>query len=132
MAFKLWSEVNSEGKNVLQPDFGLRPWDQLSEEEKNTIWQHLQVYFFIKTPEWGHDIEREITDGDGHFFKFYNPNSEKKRKRINVSVASINYYHKAKNYASNFLEKPMHYIACVDFYSIFRKKEGHAVMDSGN
>jgi hypothetical protein len=129
MSFKLWSEISKEAKDILSPDLGLRFWDQLSHEDKNVIWKHLEVYFFLKTPIHDPYSNSKYRNEKGMLFQFYTPDSEYKRNRIDFSVASINYIHKAKNYGSNYLENPIHYSACLDFYEIFMMKEGHAVIE---
>ncbi len=39
--FKLWSEQNNEAKKLLNPDLGLRSWDDISHEDKDKIWHFL-------------------------------------------------------------------------------------------
>lgn len=40
MAFAKWSQFNPEAKKILSPDLGIRSWDKISPEQKQTIWQH--------------------------------------------------------------------------------------------
>lgn len=44
--FKLWSETNLEAKKVLEPDLGLRGWNDLNSDDKDKIWHYLEWYFF--------------------------------------------------------------------------------------
>ncbi|PIT88824.1 MAG: hypothetical protein COU29_00390 [Candidatus Magasanikbacteria bacterium CG10_big_fil_rev_8_21_14_0_10_36_32] len=43
--FKLWSNLEPKAKQELHPDLGLRNWDELSREEREKIWHHMEYYF---------------------------------------------------------------------------------------
>jgi len=44
MSFKLWSALNPEAKKELKPNFGLRNWDSLGEDEKYKIgWKVIRI-----------------------------------------------------------------------------------------
>ncbi len=112
----------------LKPDFGIRSWDDLTEEDKHIIWKNLEWYFFDKSKK---------TEGDGwgnaksyyDFFGEYSDDKRQKQDRIVYSIARLNQAYKAKNYAPNFLEKIDLNTACLDFSSIFMKQQGDVVLE---
>jgi hypothetical protein len=51
MTFSKWSDVNTEARKVLVPDLGIRSWDELTHQEKNTIWLNFNTHkWFIADP----------------------------------------------------------------------------------
>jgi len=40
MAFNKWSQLNPSAKKILSPDLGIRSWDEIDSEQKQTIWLH--------------------------------------------------------------------------------------------
>jgi len=127
MTFKLWSELNPKAKRELKPDFGFRNWDSLKEDEKYKIWKYLEFYFFDK------DIKtRGNPLGDReNYYRFYGEDcwKRRKKKRICLSIMTLNDKYKAKSYARNFLENTTLNSACYDFYEIFMKQDEHVVME---
>ena len=121
MEFKLWSESNSEAKNILQPDLGLRPFAKLTRDERTIIWSYLEKYFFTHYSsslyEWNYANEVnqwELKD---------------RQTRIEYSIYSINQKYKAKNYGASFLRFPSLRSACEDFYQIFINMNEHVVLE---
>lgn len=52
--FKLWSEINSKAKETLRPDLGIRPWGQLTDQDKEVIWQHFINKKWFRSEERTH------------------------------------------------------------------------------
>lgn len=126
MTFKLWSELNPKAKKELKPDFGLRSWNSLSNDEKYKIWKYLEWYFFDKDIKTKYYPSREV-----HYYKFFgeSPENEKKKERIYISIMALNHEYKAKSYARNFLENNTLNSACYDFHEIFMKQDENVVME---
>jgi hypothetical protein len=40
MTFNKWSQLNPNAKKVISPDLGIRSWDQIDKNQKQTIWLH--------------------------------------------------------------------------------------------
>jgi hypothetical protein len=127
MTFKLWSELNPKAKKELKPDFGLRNWDSLSNDEKYKIWKYLELYFFDKDIRTKYSFEGTKKS----YYKFYGeyPENEKKKKRIYISIMVLNHRYKVKSYAKNFLENNTLNSACHDFYEIFTNQDENVVME---
>ena len=126
--FKLWSEKNKNAKDLLKPDLGLRSWNDLSEEEKDKIWHHLDWYFFDK------DIKTEYDDiglSGTHHYEFYGEYKEKqyKQKTIHQSILYINESYKARSFAITYLRNRNLNTACYDFYNIYMKQDESVVME---
>jgi len=130
MTFKLWSELNPKAKKELKPDFGLRNWNSLDDDEKYKIWKYLEEWFFL-----GIDtdilIEYIFRGTKKSRYKFYGeyPENKKKEKRIYFSIKALNDEHKAKSYAKSFLEDKTLDSACHDFYEIFMNQDENVVME---
>jgi len=45
---KFWSDLSPKAAEVLNPDLGLRDWDELTCKERDKIWYYLQGYFIQK------------------------------------------------------------------------------------
>ena len=129
MSFKLWSELNPKAKKELKPDFGLRSWGSLSEDEKYRIWKHLEFYFFDKDKR--HNYNHRYSDSEGNYYKFFGRDEQvdKKHNRILLSIMALNKKFKAYSYARNFLEDKAQNSACYDFYEIFMKQGEHVVIE---
>lgn len=87
MEFKLWSQLNDQVKSELKPQLGLRGWNDLSYDEREAIWNHLDTFFFI--PILKRDYERsysQYTNQDNMYYPFRDPFSHEKRERIENSV----------------------------------------------
>jgi len=127
--FKLWSQTKQDSINELKPDFGIRTWDDLSEEDKHIIWKHLEWFFFDKSKK----SERNNRYGSKTFYEFhgqYESDREKLQERIIFSIVALNKKYKAKNYAPNFLEQVSLDNACFDFADIFVLPEGAVTSNS--
>ena len=120
MAFKLWSELNSESRQNLRPDFGLREWSQLSDDEKHKIWKYLETHFFYK------DSSRR-----GPEYGFFGDHDEKnhRQERVLFAIHYLNDLYKAKSYAEAYLESKDVSTACADFFTIFMKQDGEVVLE---
>ena len=127
MTFKLWSELNPKAKKKLKPDFGVRNWNSLSEDEKYKIWKYLEWYFF-EAKEY--PLPYVYVDKQCNY-KFFGNDLEKYNKltRVTSSVELLNLKYKAKSYARRFLEDNTFNSACHDFYDIFMKQDEDAVME---
>ena len=103
--FKLWSETNKDAKEKLKPDLGFRGWDDLSDEEKEIIWQHFDF----------------ITIGDRYCIsetiRFFNENYRSQNLTPNFLKVQ-----------SNFMSEQYHQAALIDFADIFMKQEEYIVM----
>lgn len=126
--FKLWSQIQPSSVNELKPDFGIRSWDDLTDEDKHIIWKYLEWFFFDKNKKtegdgWGH------AENYYEFFGEYSDDKKEKQDRIVYSIAGLNLAYKAKNYAPNFLEKIDLNTACTDFANIFMKQQGNVVFE---
>jgi hypothetical protein len=123
--FKLWSELNSDAFKILNPDFGIRSWNSLTESEKYLIWKHLENYFFLKDPQ-------ESWDGYGStslYYEFHEPLIGNKENRILVSIHAMKNRYKSRNYTKNYLESAAQNDACTDFYSIFINEDANVVLE---
>lgn len=128
--FKRWSELNDEAKSILKPDFGLRSWNELSKDEKYRVWKHLEEHFFDLTVKNDYNYNySEFVDEDRLYYSFYGYNHKQKRIRVDVAIYSMYSNYKARNYAQNFLKKPTHFSACLDFYHIFSNEDANVVFE---
>lgn len=127
MTFQLWSKRKPEILTELKPDFGLRSWDDLSEDEKHLIWKHLEWHFFNKRESNGVRWENQYIHHE--FYGRYTEDKDKKRMRIFDSIISMNIDYKAKNYAPSFLESNTLDSACQDFSDIFMKMGENVVLE---
>ncbi len=130
MSFKVWSQLNREAGEELTPNFGFRPWNLLSEEDKYKIWQYLEFNFFNKNIQKNYNNEWSDEE-DGTYYEFQGESEERKfkRKRILLSILAMNHNHKAKSYAKQYLENPTFNHACSDFYRIFMKESENVVLE---
>lgn len=46
--FKLWSESHPESKKRINPDLGIRSWDELSRQEKDAVMEYFQAKGWMK------------------------------------------------------------------------------------
>lgn len=113
--FKLWSETNPQAKKALKPDFGLRSWDNLSEEEKNRIWHYTDSYFFA----------RETYVFSGNYLE-----EKCKRESVWSTIHYLNETYKARCYAETYLKNPDLNTACFDFLNIFMNGSEVLVMET--
>ncbi len=125
--FKLWSQIKPDSINELKPDFGIRPWDDLTEEDKHIIWKHLEWFFFDKNKKNERNGYRSSSYYE--FYGQYASDQKKVQKRIIFSIAQLNKRYKAKNYAPNFLEQVSLDSACFDFANIFMRRQGDVVLE---
>lgn len=127
-SFKLWSQTKPDSINELKPDFGMRSWDDLTEEDKHIIWKHLEWFFFDKSKK----TERNNRYGSKTFYEFhgqYDSDREKLQERIIFSIVALNSKYKAKNFVPNFLEQVSLDNACFDFADIFMRRQGNVVLE---
>jgi hypothetical protein len=130
MEFKLWSEINFEARKALMPDMGFRSWDELSDNDKFRIWNHLEIHFFNPNQDFDYENHFQVyTDNSKHYYPFYEPDADNKRKRINYAVAYMHDVYKVNNYAKNLLHERTHYNACADFRSIFMTESENIVFE---
>lgn len=126
--FKLWSEINSDSKESLRPDLGLRSWDDLSTEEKQKIWHYLDWYFFDAQIREQYGMMGGV---EKRFYEFYGEYKEKeyKQKTIHKSILYLNENYKAKSFAASYLKNPNLNTACYDFFNIFMNQTEVVVME---
>ncbi|SJZ78010.1 hypothetical protein [Sediminibacterium ginsengisoli] len=117
MDFKFWSASNHDALKELRPDFGLRKWDDLSDEEKKRLWKHLIDHFFNKNGQY-----------DYHFYGDY-PEKTLKQKRIENSIAYFNHTYKAQSFGRRYLDNGTLNAACADFYEIWITKTQNIVLE---
>lgn len=98
--FKLWSETNNEAKKLLNPNLGLRNWDELSREEKDKIWYFLSHWF-----------------------------NREDNLRILFSILQLNESHKLRSYAELTLKDFSKSNASLDFKNIFFEQNQHVVLE---
>ena len=97
--FKLWSETNKGAKEKLRPDLGFRGWDELSREEKERVWQHLNLHA-------------------GPFFNY-----------VLKTICFFNENYKYKNFTPRYLRLGNQEEALIDFQGIFMNQEEDVVME---
>lgn len=114
--FKRWSKISNEANKELNPELGLRKWDELTTDEKHRIWKHLEQYFF--EPEI---IEEYKYGGSRSYYEFEDKSGVTQRV-IHLSIMLFNRDYKAKNYTSHYLENNSLTSACRDFREIFMKQ----------
>lgn len=126
--FKLWSELNQKARKELKPDFGLRSWGELSEEEKYTIWKYLERHFFDKNIREKRGFMGEVEE---RYYQFFGDryDIEKKQERVYITILRICEVYKAQNYAPTYLEHKNLNSACYDFYAIFSQKSENVVLE---
>lgn len=120
--FKFWSETNPDAKKILEPDLGMRDWNDLTMEEKEKIWHYLEWYFFDKQAREQRGVR---------LYEFYGEYNEKeyKQKTIHESISYLNETYKAKSFAETYLRSPALNTACHDFHDIFMKQAAVVVME---
>lgn len=123
--FKSWSDLNPDAKKYLKPDFGIRKWNSLTQDEKYKIWQYLyQWYFFNIYPR----DENNFSPLECSNYNFILNEGANKHRIIN-SIAELNEKFKARSYASKYLENPSLNSACFDFYNIFINQDENVVLE---
>jgi hypothetical protein len=117
MAFKLWSEVNSDAKKELLPDFGTRSWNELTLDDKARIWKYLEdVLFPIELIEAS---ENEWSQN----------NLIGRRNNLARAIVWLNNEYKANGYAINFHFQETFASALTDFHEIFLKQDENVVFE---
>lgn len=126
--FKLWSEINTDSKESLNPDLGLRNWGDLKPEEKQKIWHYLDWYFFDAQIKEQYGMMGGV---EKRFYEFYGEYREKeyKQKAIHKSILYLNENYKAKSFADSYLKNPNLNTACYDFHNIFMNQNEVVVME---
>ncbi|MFW5703759.1 MAG: hypothetical protein ACOCXQ_02905 [Patescibacteria group bacterium] len=127
MKFKLWSQRSSEAKETLQPDLGMRTWDDLSSQEKENIWKYMREFFFDENQKSSYAPGGFRTK----FFKFLDTGISKEvlHRRIIFAIYNMNKQYKAPNYTPNFLDAKGLQSACYDFIEIFMQQRGDVVLE---
>jgi len=115
--FKLWNELRPKANEVLKPNLGLRDWNELSVEEKNIIWKHIDVFFFNQE---GESIDKMFCYGDYE-------EQKNAQNRVFNSIASLNENSRAKNFTKKFLENWNLISASEDFFRIFIQEDENVV-----
>lgn len=128
MSFPLWSEISKEAQKTLKPDFGIRSWDTLTEEEKDLIWKHLEQYLFDKDIRQDEFYNPDPEDA-GYYYEFYDDDSNIKSKAVLQSIHDLNIRYKANVYAKTYFKYKGLLNACMDFYLIFSKENEHVVLE---
>lgn len=126
--FKTWSQINSEAKDELRPDFGFRSWNDLLNDDKIKIWVFLWEKWFFNSNSY---IKKDM---DAFYsFKDYSSDRDydkrKKFKRIYTPLNMLNHFYKANVYARKFLESPSIETALSDFYYIYLDKSENVVFE---
>ncbi|MBI2552562.1 hypothetical protein HYW17_04680 [Candidatus Uhrbacteria bacterium] len=98
--FKLWSEQNNEAKQLLSPNLDLRSWDDLSNEEKEKMWNFLKEWF-----------------------------NREDDPRVLLAIIHLNEVHKFRSYARATLEHPSPRSSSADFKNIFFNESRHVVLE---
>lgn len=101
MDFKIWSEINAKAKEELRPTLGLRDWDALDSDEKNTMWDYLK-----------------------HPFR-----GEEREKNVFFTIVKLNLNNKYKSYGKNILKDFSIENAVLDFEQIFLSQKGNIVLE---
>jgi hypothetical protein len=98
--FKRWSEKDSDARKLMSPDLELRGWNELSNLEKEKMFQFLRPWF-----------------------------DSEENSRVFFTALKLNEAHKTKAYASRTLEDMSESSAKYDFENIFNNEDGHVVLE---
>lgn len=126
--FEFWSKINPDARKELKPDFGVRSWSDLKENDKYVIWKHLEKHFFDKDIKEKRDF---MGNFESKYYKFYGEvyEQEKKKERVWLAIDGINGEYKANNYTPNYLENKTLNAACFDFYKLFSSGSENIVFE---
>lgn len=62
MAFNKWSQLNPSARKILSPDLGIRSWDEVTTQQKQTIWLHFINRGWFDASEETHSAVRKFND----------------------------------------------------------------------
>lgn len=127
MEIPLWTHNNPQVKEILLPTNPTK-WADLTSEEKERMWRHLESFLFDPRPSTRNANFNEVSCS----YVFYGADlweNDHLARTVSLSIRVLNNRYKRHSYARNFLEDGTFNSACHDFYNIFLTQSRDVVFE---